>query len=141
MRLTRYTDYALRVLIHLAAHEEKLCSISEISRAYGVSQNHLMKIANDLARAGYISAARGRAGGLRLARPAGEINVGEVVRHTEEGFDLVDCAHCVIAPACGLTGVLGQALAAFMRVLDGYTLADLAANRRALRALLDTAPA
>lgn len=140
MRLTRYTDYALRVLIHLAAHEEKLCSISEISRAYGVSQNHLMKVANDLGRAGYIHAARGRAGGLRLARPAGEINVGEVVRHTEEGFDLVDCAHCVIAPACGLTGVLGQALAAFMRVLDGYTLADLAANRRVLRALLDTAP-
>ncbi len=136
MRLTLYTDYALRLLIHLAAHDEKLCSIAEISRAYGVSQNHMMKVAHDLGRAGYIKAERGRLGGLRLARTADEINVGEVVRHTEEGFDLVDCANCAIASACGLTGVLAQALRAFMDVLDGYTLADLAGRRSKLRGLL-----
>jgi Rrf2 family nitric oxide-sensitive transcriptional repressor len=136
MRLTRYTDYSLRLLIHLAAHDGKLCSIAEVSRAHGVSQNHMMKVAHDLGRAGYIKAERGRLGGLRLARTAGEINVGEVVRHTEEGFDLVDCANCAIASACGLTGALAQALRAFMTVLDGYTLADLARSRSKLRRLL-----
>lgn len=129
MRLTRYTDYAMRVLLYLGARPEALCSISEVSRAYGISQNHLMKVVNDLARAGYVASVRGRFGGIRLGRPAGEINVGAVVRHTEDGFDLVDCGGCVIAPACGLTGALDEALAAFMRVLDGYTLADLLARR------------
>lgn len=137
MRLTRYTDYALRTLIHLAAFNDRLCPIAEISRAYGISQNHLMKVANDLSRAGYVDAVRGRAGGLRLARPAREINIGDVVRHTEEGFDLVDCANCLIAPACGLTNAVAEALAAFMVVLDGYTLDDLTNKRRALRRLLD----
>lgn len=136
MRLTRYTDFALRVLIHLATHPDRLCSIGEIARAYDVSQNHLMKVVHDLGKTGYITTVRGRAGGLRLARAPEAINVGEVVRHTEEGFDLVDCATCVIAPACGLTSVLGKALAAFMNVLDGYTLADLTTKRSALRKLL-----
>ncbi len=135
MRLTRYTDYAMRVLLYLGARPEALCSISEVSRAYGISQNHLMKVVNDLARAGYVASVRGRFGGIRLGRPAGEINVGAVVRHTEDGFDLVDCAGCVIAPACGLTGALDEALAAFMRVLDGYTLEDLLARRGDMRRL------
>lgn len=139
MRLTRYTDYALRVLLHLGAYPDRLCSISEISKAYGVSQNHLMKVVHDLGKAGYIATVRGRAGGLRLARAPEEINVGAVVRHTEEGFDLVDCTTCVIAPACGLTSALGKALAAFMQVLDGYTLADLMVKRKALRDLLTPA--
>lgn len=129
MRLTRYTDYAMRVLLHLGAHQDRLCSISEIARTYGISQNHLMKVVHDLGKAGYVSSVRGRMGGIRLARPAEEIRVGAVVRHTEEGFDLVDCGSCVIAPACGLTGVLKEALAAFMTVLDNYTLADLLARR------------
>jgi Rrf2 family nitric oxide-sensitive transcriptional repressor len=136
VKLTRYTDYALRVLMHLAARPERHASISEIARSYGISQNHLMKVVHDLRKAGYLESVRGRSGGIRLARPAGEINVGTVVRHTEEGFDLVDCGSCIIAPACGLTGVLGEALRAFMRVLDGYTLADLVHSRAdALRAL------
>lgn len=135
MRLTRYTDYAMRVLLYLGARPEALCSISEVSRAYGISQNHLMKVVNDLARAGYVASVRGRFGGIRLGRPAGEINVGAVVRHTEDGFDLVDCAGCVIAPACGLTGALDEALAAFMRVLDDYTLEDLLARRGDMRRL------
>jgi len=135
MRLTRYTDYALRVLIHLAARSGELCSIGEISRVYGISQNHLMKVVNDLARAGFVASARGRGGGIRLGRPAAEISVGAVVRHTEEGFELVDCGQCVIAPACGMNSMLDEALGAFMAVLDRYTLADLTARRADLRGL------
>lgn len=125
MRLTRFTDYALRVLLYLGARPDRLCSIAEIAAAYEISQNHLMKVVSDLGQAGLVASTRGRAGGIRLARPAAEINVGSVVRRTEAGTDLVDCGHCVIAPACGLTGVLAEALSAFLAVLDRYTLADL----------------
>ncbi len=136
MRLTLYTDYALRMLMHLAVHEERLCSISEIAATFGVSRNHMMKVANDLGRAGYVSAVRGRTGGLRLARAAERINLGEVVRHTEDGFNLTDCANCIISPACGLTHALATALSAFLKTLDGYTLADIASKRSALRRLM-----
>ena len=139
MRLTRYTDYAMRVLLYVGAQDEaRLCPISEIARAYDISQNHLMKVVNDLVNAGYLESVRGRFGGIRLARPAAEINVGTVVRHTEEGFDLVDCGSCIIAPACGLTGALAEALTAFLKVLDGYSLADLSAQRANLAALFGT---
>ena len=142
MKLTRYTDYALRVLMHLAARPERLSSIGEIARGYGISQNHLMKVVHDLRKAGFLDAVRGRSGGIRLARPASEINIGAVVRHTEEDFDLVECGACIIAPACGLTGVLGEALSAFMQTLDGYTLADIVENRaERLRGLFAPAPA
>ncbi len=136
MRLTRYTDYALRVLLYVGAQPGKICSIADIARAYGISQNHLMKVAHDLGKAGYVEGVRGRSGGIRLARPADRINVGAVVRHTEEGFELVECGSCVIAPACGLTGVLDEALAAFMAVLDRHTLADLLKKRSKLMDLL-----
>lgn len=136
MRLTLYTDYAMRVLLYLGARPERLCSISEIAGAYRISQNHLMKVVNDLGRAGYVASTRGRAGGVRLARDPTAINIGEVVRHTEDGFDLVDCSSCIIAPACGLTGALREALAAFMAVLDSYTLADLLAKRADVARLL-----
>lgn len=136
MRLTRYTDYAMRVMLYLGARPEKVCAISEISRAYDISQNHLMKVVNDLVRAGYVTSLRGRFGGIRLARPAGDINVGAIVRHTEGGFDLADCGSCIIAPACGLTGALKEALGAFMAVLDGYSLADLLAKRGDMASLL-----
>ena len=136
MRLTRYTDYAMRVLLYVGAQpDDRLSPISEISRAYGISQNHLMKVVNDLVNADYLESVRGRFGGVRLARPAAEINVGAVVRHTEEGFDLVDCGSCVIAPACGLTSALAEALAAFMKVLDAYTLEDLLKKRQAFALL------
>ena len=139
MRLTRYSDYAIRVLLYLGSQpDDRLCSIGDIARSYGISQNHLMKVVNDLVNAGYLESVRGRFGGIRLARAPEAINIGEVVRHTEDGFDLVDCASCIIAPACGLTGVLHEALAAFMHVLDRYTLADLQANRAGLWAILDT---
>ena len=139
MRLTRYTDYALRVLIYLGARPDALCSIAEISRAYDISQNHLMKVVNDLVNAGYLASARGRFGGIKLAKLPEEINVGAVIRHTEDGFDLVDCGDCVIAPACGLTGALRQALAAFLAVLDGYTLDDLNAKPADLALLFSAA--
>lgn len=129
MRLTRYTDYALRVLMYLGARDDRLCSIAEISRAYGISQNHLMKVVHDLGKAGFVATTRGRAGGIRLARPAEAIRIGEVVRHTEDGFDLVDCDDCVIALACALPQVLNEATRAFMAVLDARTLADILSQR------------
>jgi Rrf2 family nitric oxide-sensitive transcriptional repressor len=137
MRLTRYTDYAMRVLLYLGTRPEKICPIAEIARTYGISQNHLMKVVNDLSNAGYVTSVRGRSGGLLLGRPADQINIGELVRHTEEGFNLVDCASCFIAPACGLNGALAEALTAFMAVLDGYTLADLIAKRGGIGQLFD----
>lgn len=139
MRLTRYTDLSLRVLIYLALRPDRLCAISEIARAYGVSQNHLTKVMHDLGRSGYVESERGRFGGARLARPAAQIGVGDVVRRAERGFDLVECDLCVIAPACGLSPAIGEALAAFMAVLDGYTLEDLVDERRALGRLLSRA--
>lgn len=137
MKMKSYTDYALRVLMHLAARSDRLASISEIARTYRISHNHLMKVVQDLRVAGYVSAVRGRSGGIRLARPAYQIGVGEVVRHTEASFDLVDCGSCVIAPACALTAALHEARKAFMAVLDGYSLADLVEEQKTgLRELL-----
>jgi Rrf2 family transcriptional regulator, nitric oxide-sensitive transcriptional repressor len=139
MRLKSYTDYAMRVLMHLAAKPDRLASISEIARTYRISHNHLTKVVHDLRKQGFLASVRGRTGGVRLARPASEISVGEVVRYTEGGFDLVDCGSCVIAPACSLTAALREARSAFMAVLDGYTLEGLVADRqKGLRELLES---
>src|SRR5690606_366790 len=129
MRLTLFTDYAIRVLLYLAARPDRLCSIAEVARTYRISQNHLMKVVNDLARSGYIEGVRGRRGGIRLGKPPEDINIGVLVRHTEEGFNLVDCASCLIAPACGITGLLKEAILAFLAVLDRYSLADVMGQR------------
>ena len=136
MKLTLFTDYSIRVLLHLAARPDRLCSIAEVAQAYRISQNHLMKVVNDLARSGYIDSVRGRGGGIRLDKPPADINIGVLVRHTEEGFNLVDCGSCALAPACGMTGVLKEALGAFLAVLDRYSLADLMGKRPDLRRLL-----
>ena len=141
MRLTRYTDYAMRVLLHLAARDDGLSSIGEIARLYDISQNHLMKVVQDLGKAGFVRTVRGRGGGIALARPAGQIVIGQVVRQTEEGFQLVDCGGCVIAPACTLPRVLNEATAAFIAVLDKYTLADLMDRRHQMRGLFGIATA
>jgi len=141
MRLSRHTDYALRVLIHLAARPEGLASIAEIARTYAISENHLMKVVHMLGRAGFIRTVRGRGGGIALARSPDEISVGTVVRHGETDLDLVDCGSCRIAPACGLTGALGKALAAFLEVLDGYSIADVTERRFELATLLGFEPA
>lgn len=138
MRLTRYTDYAIRVLLHLGRPTDELCSIAGIARAHGISQNHLMKVVSDLVNAGYLESVRGRRGGIRLARPAAEINIGALIRHTEGDLDLVGCDTCRIAPACGLADMLAEALAAFLAVLDRYTLADALARKGDVQQLLRT---
>lgn len=141
MRLSLQTDLALRALMFLAAADGQR-SIAEITRAYGISKNHMMKVAQRLVGEGFVDAARGRKGGLRLARPASAINLGEVVRALEETATFVECFDlatntCVITPVCRLTHVLGGAIEAFMASLDQYTLADICANPAALRALLE----
>jgi Rrf2 family nitric oxide-sensitive transcriptional repressor len=135
VQLTRYSDYSLRVLIYLAVEPNRLVTIEEIARSYGISKAHLMKVVHQLGLRGDVETVRGRGGGLRLARRPEEIRVGDVVRSTEENMALVECfepgsSQCVIEPACGLRSVLREALAAFLAVLDRYTLADLVARRR-----------
>ena len=134
MRLTRHTDYAMRVLLYLGARPNRVCTIPEMARSYGISQNHLMKVVHQLGKAGYVTGVRGRNGGVRLARPADMISVGAVIRQSEvqpgaEGVALLDCPSCPIAPACGLTTVIDEALAAFFAVLERHTLADLLDRR------------
>ncbi|KRB85748.1 Rrf2 family transcriptional regulator [Sphingomonas sp. Root710] len=136
MRLSRHTDYALRVLMHLAVDPDRRASIAEIARAYAISENHLMKVVHMLGRAGFIRTVRGRGGGITLARAPETIGVGDVVRHGEPDLVLADCGSCVIAPACGLNGALGEALGAFLAVLDRYTIADVTRRRTDLAALL-----
>ena len=141
MRLTVYTDYSLRVLMYVALHPERLPTIGEIASSYGISRNHLMKVVYELGLAGYVVTVRGKNGGLRLARPPQDIVLGEVVRRTEPDMAIVTCfdpidAPCAITPACILRRALHEARAAFLKVLDGYTLADLVKNRAKLSALL-----
>jgi Rrf2 family nitric oxide-sensitive transcriptional repressor len=138
MRLTLHTDYALRLMMLLAMEPDQRHTIEEVARRYGISRNHLMKVAQTLVQAGFIGGLRGRGGGLRLELAAGVINVGAVVRATEDSFALVECFDrernaCVISPACGLRGVLDEALHGFLAVLDRYSLADLVANPGSVR--------
>jgi Rrf2 family nitric oxide-sensitive transcriptional repressor len=145
MRLTVYTDYALRMLMYLALKDDGLATIEEIAKGYGISKNHLMKVAHQLGVAGYIETVRGRNGGLRLAKPAKAIGLGEVVRHTEPDMAIVMCfepvnADCAVLPYCVLRKALAQARGAFVEVLDDYTLSDLVKPRASLQATLYIAP-
>jgi Rrf2 family nitric oxide-sensitive transcriptional repressor len=145
VRLTVYTDYSLRVLMFLAVKGDELATIAEIAKAYGVSKNHLMKVVHQLGVAGYVETVRGKGGGLRLARPAQEIVLGEVVRRTEPDMALVPCfepdgASCTIFSGCVLKGVLGEARDAFLTVLDRRTLAELVRPRAALQKILAFKP-
>lgn len=144
MRLTGFTDYTLRTLIYLALQPDRLATIADIAGAYGISVNHVMKVVHQLAVAGDIATTRGRRGGLRLARQASNINIGQVVRRTEPDMALVvclaPCQGCVIQDRCVLKRALNDALAAFLAVLDQYTLADLVAPRRELAELLGVVP-
>lgn len=129
MRLTRYTDYSLRVLIFLATKGEQRSTIGEIAERFTISRNHLMKVVQDLNHKGYITAVRGKHGGLVLKRAPEDILLGELVRNTERDLALVECFAdpnaCVITPACRLRPILSEALEAFLGVLDRYTLADM----------------
>ena len=132
MQLTRYTDYSLRVFLYLATVQQG-ATIAEIAQRFGISKNHLVKVAHNLGKLGYIDTQRGRAGGLRLSRAPSEINLGNVVRDVEPNFNLVECLDsehntCVITPACLLRPILLEAQEALLATLDRYTLADVARN-------------
>ncbi len=141
MRLTVYTDFSLRVLIFLALRGRRLATTAEIAKAYGISKNHLMKVAYQLSLAGYVETVRGKGGGMRLARRPQDIVIGEVVRLTEPDMALVPCfapdgAGCAILPSCALRAALSRAQDAFLSALDEHTLADLVRPRAALEKLL-----
>lgn len=140
MQLTRYTDYALRVLIHLAAAPGERSTIPEIARTYSLSTNHLMKVVHQLGKGGFIVTRRGRNGGFALSQAPEKISIGSVVRHAEPDMRMADCSSCAIREACGLTAILAQATAAFMAVLDGHSLAEAASDRAGLAALIATLP-
>jgi Rrf2 family nitric oxide-sensitive transcriptional repressor len=140
MRLTLFSDYSLRVLMFTHAAGDRLVTIEEMADAYGISRAHLMKVATTLTRTGYLAAVRGRSGGLRLAKPAEEIVLGDVIRDTEPDFALVECFatgnQCVITRCCKLQGVLQEALREFITVLDNYTLASIALKPKDFRSIL-----
>lgn len=129
MHVTRYTDYSLRVLIYLAVHGDQLATIQEIAESYDISRNHLMKVVHQLNKKGYIETVRGKKGGMRLLMAPADINVGVLVRETEQDLNIVECFPskdaCRISPVCGLKGMFGEALNAFMKTLDRYTLEDV----------------
>ena len=130
MQLTKFSDYALRLLMYTHAAGGRHVTIEEMAAAYRISRAHLMKVANSLSRAGYLTTMRGRFGGVVLARPADDIRLGAVVRATEPSFALVECFsknnQCVVTGCCRLASVLDQALTAFLTVLDQHTVASIA---------------
>jgi Rrf2 family nitric oxide-sensitive transcriptional repressor len=141
MRLTTFSDYSLRVLIYLAAAPGGRSTIAEIARAFDISEHHLVKVAHLLGKKGILINTRGHGGGLRLARPAAEINVGKVVRLTEAGDMPAECFDaetntCVLAGGCSLQRMLKEAVRGFYAVLDKYSVADLRASPRKLELLL-----
>jgi Rrf2 family transcriptional regulator, nitric oxide-sensitive transcriptional repressor len=129
MRLTGFSDYALRMLMFAASHPGRPFTIETTARAFGASRPHLNKVANTLTRGGFLKAVRGRSGGLLLARPPSDIRIGDVVRLTEPDFAVVECFatgnQCVLTGACKLSGMMGEAISAFQATLDRYTLADI----------------
>lgn len=135
MHITRYTDYSLRVLMYAALKKDELSTIREIADSYDISKNHLMKVVQELNNKGYLQAIRGKNGGLRLKGEPEDINLGELVRSTEQDLTLVECFggnnQCPLTSACRLKGLFAEALEAFFKVLDGYTLADLVQPRKA----------
>jgi Rrf2 family nitric oxide-sensitive transcriptional repressor len=146
VRLTLYTDYALRLLMYLALKQDGLATVAEIAQRYDISRNHLMKVAYELGAAGFVETVRGRRGGLRLAQAPQSIRIGDVVRRTEPDMALVSCfvpidGPCVLKRCCVLRGALEHATATFLETLDGYSLADLVRPRGRLGALLAIAPA
>ncbi len=133
MRLTAYTDYTLRTLIYLGMHRDRLATIQDIADVHGISKNHLMKVVYQLGLSGMVETVRGRNGGLRLKLEPEAINIGAVVRHSETDFYMAECfdpesSSCKLAPSCALKGVLKAATAAYLKVLDAVTLADLIAH-------------
>ena len=141
MRLTTFSDYTLRTLMYLALDPGKLATIPAIAAAYGISENHLMKVVQHLVRQGIVQSTRGKGGGIRLARPPEKIRLGEVVRSSEGNAPIVEClGHdpgvCCIVPVCRLKGILVGVFDALYDALDEHTLADLVGRRRGLAQIL-----
>jgi Rrf2 family nitric oxide-sensitive transcriptional repressor len=140
MRVTLYTDFALRTLIQVGLNDGKLTTVKDIARSFGISKPHLMKVVNHLGQMGYVDAVRGRKGGIRLMREPRHINIGQVVRDTEDQLDVIGClehkGYCPIERVCVLRSALRDATEAFLAVLDTYTLADLIKPQKALSSLL-----
>ncbi len=141
MRLTTFSDYTLRVLMFLALNRDRLATIPEVAAVYDISENHLMKVVNQLARSGVIEAVRGKGGGIRLAREPEDIRLGQIIRASESNAPLVECLSpdrdaCCIAPACKFKGVLLRAFDSLYATLDEYTLADLVSSPRRLNGIL-----
>lgn len=145
MQLTLFTDYSLRTLLYLTAHRDRPVPVSQISAAYRISQNHLVKVVQRLIEQGLVQSVRGRSGGLELAREPRDINLADVVRVTEPHLDLVECFDsqtntCPIDAACGLKRVLLDAREAFLAELGRHTLADFAGRAPALIKLWNRKP-
>ncbi len=141
MRLTLHSNHAIRLLMYCALRPGKIMRTADIARANRVSEHHLTKIAQCLASFGAVETVRGRSGGITLAKAPEEINIGQVIRYTEDNLELAECFNlesntCPLAPECRFGKILQQALAAFLAVLDGYTLADLVAPGTQLKSLL-----
>ena len=141
MQLNLKTDYSLRLLLFAATHPGEVVSVGRVAEVFGVSANHLMKVARSLADLGLVEMVRGRAGGVRLSCDPQQVRVGEVVRLIEGSAALVECFdssknRCVISPVCALKGALRKAQSAFFEVLDQYTLEELTRNRTQLQQIL-----
>jgi Rrf2 family nitric oxide-sensitive transcriptional repressor len=135
MQLNDATDYSLRVLLYAASRADARCTAEEVATAFGISRHHVVKVVHGLGRLGYLTTHRGRSGGFTLAQPAARIRIGDIVRKTESTLDVVECFApasnaCPLATACGLQDALGEAMGAFLAVLDRYSLADLLAQPR-----------
>lgn len=139
MRLTRFTDYAMRVLFFMACKPNELVTVGQIAKTYDISQNHLVKVVQDLVRHGYVVSTKGRGGGMRLAIPPNQLNLGQIVRKFEPDMQLIDCIGCHIHSACTLPGPLHKAVSAFIRVLDEYTLDDIVRTSPNMPALFEFA--
>ena len=139
MRLTVFSDYALRVLIYVAVHSERRTTVAEIAEAYDISRSHLMKVVHFLSGLGYLQTVRGKGGGLSLAQPPEAIRIGTLLRETEADSAMVECmgaqGACRITNACALPAMLERALESFFATLDGYTLADLVARPESVKTL------
>lgn len=141
MQLSKFSDYALRVLIYLGSSPDQTATIHGIATRYGISHEHLRKVVHRLSQSGWIESRRGRGGGLHLVANPAAVRIGAVIRDTEENMHLVECFDstsntCRIAGVCRLQGMLGEALEAFLTVLDGYTLADITSGHAGLSAML-----
>lgn len=139
MRLTSQSSYAIRALIYCAVNGDGLSHVAAIAKAHAISELFLFKLIRPLVDGGLLETVRGRKGGIRLARPAGQISLLDVVRLTEDSFAMAECfesgndIHCPLAGACDLNAALHEALNAFFEVLDSYSIADLAKKRQSLR--------